>query len=96
MLRDDQCDISFASLNLLQGSLTGRLLASENEVTRGLDAVDELLRLRGAVIIDHLHTDVLHLHVHHPRHDAHNQHREHHDEPWQKRVAAYLQELLLD
>ena len=55
----------------------------------------KLLRLSGTVIIDHRHTDILHLHAHHPGHDTHDDNGKQDDKAWQKTVTPYLEELLL-
>ena len=57
--------------------------------------MDELLRLRCTVHIDHIDADVLHLLIHHPRHDTHHHDGEYEDNLRHERVAPNLQEFLL-
>ena len=57
--------------------------------------MNQLLRVRGVILIHHPHDDIFHLHIHDPRDDAHDHDRKDDDEFRQERVANDLQELLL-
>jgi hypothetical protein len=45
--------------------------------------------------VHHIYYDILHIHLDHPRHDAHDDDGKYDYEPWQERIATYLQELFL-
>ena len=94
--RDDQGDVGLARLDGVQGIGVGGLLACEDEVAGGLDAVNKLLRTHGTVVVDNADADVLHLLIHHPWDDAHHHDGKQEDEARQERVAPYLQELFLE
>ena len=82
-------------LYLAERVLVGGLLAAEDEIAAGFDAVHDLSGTGRTVQVHHIDTDVLHLHIHHPRHDAHDHDGEDKDQFGQKRVAANLQKLFL-
>ena len=92
---DDQHHIGIHRLDVFERRAIGRFLSVEDEIVAGLDAVHELAREGGAVVVDHIHTDVFHLLVHHPRHDTNHHDGEDDDETRQKRIAPNLQKLLL-
>ena len=95
-MRDLEDDVGLGGLDIVEGGPVGGSLSAEDEIAGGLEAMHQLLRAHGTVVIDHVDTDILHLHVHHPRHDTHDHDGEHDDETRQKPVAPYLQELLMD
>ena len=92
---DFKNDVRLTFLHFGKGSLVGRFLARKDEITGGLNSMHKPLRLGSTIVVDHRHSDVLHLHAHHPRHDTHDDDGEQDDETGQKTVAPYLEKLLL-
>ena len=87
--------IIFRGLDVVESCLVGRFLTAEDKVVRGLNAMYQLSGARRTVIVHHIHTDILHLLIHHPGHDAHDHDGKHDDETGQKTIAPYLKKLLM-
>ena len=83
-----QDDVGPAILDVLHGLGVGGFLPAEDEIARSGNLTYQPLRLDGMVDVDNFDTDVLHLHLHHPRHDTHDHDGEQDDEPRQKGIAA--------
>jgi hypothetical protein len=82
-------------LNVFQGLGIRGLLSMEDEKMVLLDVVNQSLRHRRTIKVNHIDHDALHFHVHHPWQNTHYHDGENDDEAGQKRVATNLRELFL-
>ena len=94
-LRNNHHTIHARLLHIAQRSVIRGCLAHEPKVAVGRNGVYQLLRACRVIVVDNGHSNVLHLHIHHPRHHAHQHDGKHQNQPRQKRIAPDLQPLFL-